>query len=156
MNKPNYMNEPTINLYHGDCMEAKTKTGKTHTDETKKKMAAAKLGDRNPMKRKEVSAKRSETLIANGSFSGPNNHKWKGGFERYRGRGWHQQRLVRLGIDNNTCQECGATSSLIVHHIVADKENWDNSIDNLITLCRSCHNKTHRLAEKMRKAKNHA
>ena len=47
--------------------------------------------------------------------------------------------------DNYTCQECGYTQEqlrykLCVHHIDYNKQN--NNLDNLITLCRSCHTKT--------------
>ena len=45
--------------------------------------------------------------------------------------------------DNHKCQICGEKQGkrkLDVHHIDYDKENLD--LNNLITLCRSCHTKT--------------
>jgi len=41
--------------------------------------------------------------------------------------------------DNRECQHCGASldGRLHVHHIDTDKEN--NSMDNLVSLCSSCH-----------------
>jgi mannose-6-phosphate isomerase-like protein (cupin superfamily) len=42
--------------------------------------------------------------------------------------------------DNNCCQLCGATEDLHVHHIDYNKKNKDEN--NLITLCRRCHNIT--------------
>ena len=53
-----------------------------------------------------------------------------------------------LARDNYTCQICGATGNPDVHH----KDNGgrhikgsatDNSLSNLITLCKSCHHKLH-------------
>ena len=43
--------------------------------------------------------------------------------------------------DNYLCQDCGQPEWLVVHHIDADKEN--NELDNLITLCPSCHIQRH-------------
>jgi ribosomal protein L37E len=51
-----------------------------------------------------------------------------------------------LKRDNRTCQSCGSREKLIVHH--KDGINIfngvpNNDLDNLITLCRDCHNKIH-------------
>ena len=52
--------------------------------------------------------------------------------------------------DNFTCVNCGVkgeSSTLIVHHkdlTGRNKLNHNNSIDNLITLCRACHLAEHR------------
>lgn len=43
--------------------------------------------------------------------------------------------------DNNKCQLCGSEENLEVHHIDYIKKNCDEN--NLITLCRKCHNITH-------------
>lgn len=42
--------------------------------------------------------------------------------------------------DNNSCQLCGDTNELHVHHIDYNKNN--NEETNLVTLCRKCHNIT--------------
>jgi len=39
------------------------------------------------------------------------------------------------------CQSCDATGTLDVHHIDGDQTN--NSLENLIPLCKSCHRKVH-------------
>jgi hypothetical protein len=39
------------------------------------------------------------------------------------------------------CEECGGTSRLAIHHIDGDEKN--NSLENLKTLCCSCHIKSH-------------
>ena len=44
--------------------------------------------------------------------------------------------------DNNTCQMCKKTNTMMeVHHIIPKRLNGSNSINNLITLCKSCHKK---------------
>lgn len=58
-------------------------------------------------------------------------------------------RQRRLDLDNHTCQHCGATEKLVVHHNTrresarrgADKQS---TIDDLLTLCRACHLRLHR------------
>ncbi len=55
---------------------------------------------------------------------------------------WRNAVLTR---DNYTCKKCGATESLICHHII-DRYEYPEltlDVDNGITLCRSCHMKTH-------------
>lgn len=62
------------------------------------------------------------------------------------GGGWN--RVLKNKIrkrDNYSCQECGYTEKelgrkLDIHHIDYDKKN--NSEDNLISLCKSCHVQT--------------
>jgi 5-methylcytosine-specific restriction endonuclease McrA len=47
-----------------------------------------------------------------------------------------------LERDGHKCSECGYSSnSLCVHH--KDRNPKNNSLDNLITLCKSCHSKEH-------------
>ena len=41
--------------------------------------------------------------------------------------------------DSNTCQECGKTDDLEVHHI--DGNRLNNDPENLLTLCKKCHRK---------------
>ena len=47
--------------------------------------------------------------------------------------------------DNWECQKCGATENLHCHHINGYAQNkiLANDIDNVITLCKSCHKKVH-------------
>lgn len=66
---------------------------------------------------------------------------WKDGksFEPY-GKEWFTNlRTIIRKRDRFTCQECGK-NGFVVHHIDYNKKN--NNLDNLITLCRSCHTKT--------------
>lgn len=53
-----------------------------------------------------------------------------------------------LERDKYTCQRCGATEDLHVHHrdgngVTTPKEARNNALDNLQTLCRSCHTTVH-------------
>lgn len=83
------------------------------------------------------------------------NHAWfYGGVEQEYGKNWKKQRIKALKRDKYTCQECGyikgqGTMQLHVHHIIPRKvflevsiehlEKEGNKLENLITLCNSCH-----------------
>lgn len=70
------------------------------------------------------------------------------GYKPYK---WQYQKSNRLDEnirkatiirDNNTCQMCKKKNTQMeVHHIVPKRLNGSNSINNLITLCKSCHKK---------------
>ena len=55
---------------------------------------------------------------------------------------WHQKRLARLKKDKYTCQKCGDTESLEVHHLTY-AHLGDEPMEDLICLCRACHQKVH-------------
>jgi hypothetical protein len=121
-------------------------SGKKHSDATKEKMSAARKLIGSPMKDPVIAAKVSATLIKNETYAGKNHPRWKGGDRKYRGKDWYRRRIERKELDNYTCQECGKKESeskipLDVHHIIDFKNGGDNSLENLLTLCRSCHNK---------------
>lgn len=63
----------------------------------------------------------------------------------YYGKDWILSRTTRLQLDNYMCQQCGETEKLEVHHWEPYRFSFDNSIDNLITLCKSCHVDMHRM-----------
>jgi len=99
---------------------------------------------------------------SNGIKSGAEHGNWKGG---HRGAidtaAWQSLRREVLARDDFTCQQCGDKNrqgrgsriSLEVHHIVAVCEDPHLALvpDNLITLCASCHRKTHNYGSKSRK-----
>ena len=77
---------------------------------------------------------------------GPLSHFWRGGNSyKFRGKDWGRLRRLILERDNHTCQSCGKYKAprLSVHHIIEWREEEDNSLTNLITLCNSCHKKLH-------------
>lgn len=63
-----------------------------------------------------------------------------------RGSGqWERNRLAALDRDGHRCARCGAPDRLHVHHV----QHWElgqndpHALDNLETLCASCHRRAH-------------
>lgn len=62
---------------------------------------------------------------------------------------WHSLRNQTLERDNWECQKCGAkggnygNKSLHVHHIIPKSKGGDDEVDNLISLCKDCHESQH-------------
>lgn len=88
------------------------------------------------------------------AWVGEDNPAWRGGQERHRvyGPNWEEQREAALERDGYECIRCGGDDDLNVHHKVPlrnfdrDKPRWHeraNALDNLVTLCRSCHSEIH-------------
>ena len=61
---------------------------------------------------------------------GPTNHSWKTGISGYR-------KLAK----KEECAYCKSTRHLVIHH--KDEDRHNNNLDNLIVLCKSCHQKHH-------------
>ncbi|MGE5281818.1 MAG: HNH endonuclease [Chloroflexota bacterium] len=65
---------------------------------------------------------------------------------RKRGRGHLKNRLIREGLKENRCEECGVTEwrgkplSMELHHVNGDGQ--DNRLENLQLLCGNCHAQT--------------
>lgn len=86
---------------------------------------------------------------------GDNHPLWKGGYKEYYGPNWNTQRRSARQRDNCRCQHCKITErklgkELDVHHVVpfrtfgyiqGENERYKdaNRIENLISLCASCH-----------------
>lgn len=71
-----------------------------------------------------------------------------GSFNRY-GSNWYYIRKAVLSYYDNTCQKCEIKSDILnVHHCIPFKyfQNPEeaNVFDNLIPLCKKCHNKVHK------------
>jgi len=56
---------------------------------------------------------------------------------------WHSIRAIVLNRDNHTCQDCGNINELTVHHKIPWEQSGDDSLENLITICKECHRKIH-------------
>ena len=62
-------------------------------------------------------------------------------------KGFWNTREYILYRDNHTCQHCKGKSNdviLEVHHIIPRKEGGSNRPDNLLTLCKTCHENHHK------------
>lgn len=79
---------------------------------------------------------------------GENASNWKGGHKQYYGNNWIFKREKARQRDNYTCQNCGIKEKdlgreLDVHHIkpfdVCENYQEANNINNLMSLCYSCH-----------------
>jgi 5-methylcytosine-specific restriction endonuclease McrA len=63
---------------------------------------------------------------------------------------WQRKRLAIFKRDKWVCRDCGtAKRELHVHHLIylPGKEPWHIPNSYLITLCRLCHQKRHRLVK---------
>jgi 5-methylcytosine-specific restriction endonuclease McrA len=59
--------------------------------------------------------------------------------------GWKKVRALALERDGYRCRACGSSEHLIVHHDVEVQKDAALAldVDNLETLCRTCHGRTH-------------
>lgn len=59
---------------------------------------------------------------------------------------WNAIRQQVLERDGHTCQMCGfvASSNLHIHHIMKRSDGGTDHLDNLLTLCPTCHSKADR------------
>lgn len=139
--------------------------GRSHTPDELEKMSEVKLGEKNSFYGKHHSTETRDNLSKlNTGENNPNYGKvgkdapnWQGGLtdkmQALRNttayKNWRESVYER---DDWTCQECGARSSadnavyLNAHHIHPIKDNKNSllifDVNNGITLCADCHNKT--------------
>jgi len=57
---------------------------------------------------------------------------------------WKRIRMVILCRDDWRCQDCGIRKRLTIHHIVPRTQGGSDHPDNLVTLCRTCHDAIHK------------
>ena len=82
-----------------------------------------------------------------------NNHTTE--YDRYmRSDAWSKKRAERLELDNNSCVMCGRTleqiKSIQVHHITYKNLGNENVLEDICTLCGSCHKKIHNFYKRKR------
>lgn len=131
--------------------------GKKHTEESINKMSESHKGCVSPMKDKHHSeaTKLKWSKIRTGKQKGASNPAWKGGVTPLNKLIRRTKEYLKWAIniykrDKYICQECGIkcnAGNIIAHHIYnfADFPELRFSINNGITLCRSCHIKYHKL-----------
>ena len=56
---------------------------------------------------------------------------------------WNRLRHFIFKRDGYRCQRCGHTTDLVCHHIVPVGRGGNNHPNNLLTLCKRCHNYIH-------------
>jgi len=75
-------------------------------------------------------------------------------FEQYkkyiRSDEWQQKRKERLALDNHCCRNCGGKVELEVHHKSYGSFLVESVSDDLVTLCKACHDKKTLLDRKNR------
>jgi len=110
--------------------------GTTIEKERNKKISISQLGDKNNSKSKQAREKNRQAHLGTKSFL------WAGGksFEPYSVDWTNTLKRAIKERDFFMCQICGNDNYLVVHHIDYNKKN--SNLDNLITLCPSCHSKT--------------
>ena len=65
-------------------------------------------------------------------------------YQNGEGKGFYNIKQAVLHRDNYTCQSClKKDTKLQVHHIIYKSKGGSNSMDNLVTLCKYCHQKIH-------------
>jgi RNA-directed DNA polymerase len=77
-------------------------------------------------------------LISQTSMETPLLETWDGTTSRSKAEWWETRAKV-LQRDGNHCVQCGSTEELEVHHL---KPTGGNDVDNLLTLCQTCHANT--------------
>lgn len=139
----------------------RSRVGVPRDTETKHKIGEGRKGKPMPKEAKLKISKaqkliwtNSKKLEASQRVRGENHPNWKGGRPKRDGMyvGNTRENVIACRErDNNTCQMCGATKqenynrNMSVHHIIPYYDSFDNSLDNLICLCRRCHSKADRL-----------
>ena len=70
-------------------------------------------------------------------IEGNKNCNWKGGSSKYRGPDFGQ--IKKDNFQHCCCALCGKKTMLNIHHIIPYRLTQDNSLENLIPLCRKHH-----------------
>jgi 5-methylcytosine-specific restriction endonuclease McrA len=128
--------------------------GYKHTEVVRQKMSIDRKGAGNSFSGKSHSdiSKRQMSNARKGRFTGENSWNWikdrNQVIEKHRIRGTQEWKTWRGSVfrrDNYTCQECHQSGVYLEpHHIEPIREGFNklSDLENGITLCRPCHQKT--------------
>ncbi len=72
---------------------------------------------------------------------GEQSHFWRGGKTAPYHTDWKSVRREALDRDHHQCVLCGGNDRLQVHHKNPYRYSQSHALDNLVTLCRSCHSR---------------
>lgn len=100
---------------------------------------AEEAGHRHMCSRSCRNTSTSKLLGGDGTWVAGGRH----GAARSRGKEWRYAKAAALARDGYSCQQCDTTENLEVHHWEPYFISFDNSLDNLVTLCRPCHQDKH-------------
>jgi len=117
--------------------------GRTHTEKTKKRLSEI---IKKQYKNGRVPWNKGKPYY---QLRGEKHPFWMGGKKSYYGSNWYLQRQKALKRDNYSCQICGyKNKSNDVHHLKSIRQftnlEMANVLNNLTTLCHSCHVKVER------------
>ncbi len=80
------------------------------------------------------------------SVSGADHPAWRGGARYTQTAEWNEVRWLVLERDRHRCVMCHSSIGLHVHHLIPFRICKVHESSNLITLCKSCHFRAHRIA----------
>lgn len=91
-------------------------------------------------------SKKCSSLAQSDKMKGKGNPLWLGGIssdkERLRTYIWNKIKKNVYKRDGHTCKICGVSNIKVsAHHIIPYRISKDDSMENLITVCNSCHKK---------------
>ena len=87
----------------------------------------------------ECCSNKCRHLMHGKKIKGEKHPLWTGGKKGWRGCDWKYIRQLILDRDGHKCQICGKSKRLHIHHVKPYRISQDNSLENLTTLCISCH-----------------
>jgi transposase len=148
------------------AMRAKI-TPESHAKQAAKMMGRTpgnKGGTWTPEQREKITAQRADPAyraMMSEKLRGEKSPRWKGGVKSEANRRldsafWRRRRLECYARDNWTCQDCGRKcknsadsksdggTKIQAHHIVSRRDGGSDDLDNLTTLCMSCHHRRER------------
>ena len=122
-----------------------TMKGKHHREETKQKIRIAHIGKMSPLRGRCLSEVVKHKMSE--AQRGSKGSGWRGGIsqtylKKLSDRSWDKIRKKVYERDKWTCQICGKhcqAKDIQCHHITPYRISHNDDMENLITLCRSCH-----------------